>query len=390
MNAVFSALPNALVILRADDPHFTVEEINEAFEKLSGIVSSDLKGKPFFKTLNNYTSKSPKTNLDKIYILVESVLSDKKVVESEILPFNFNPDHSAEKPDLFLQIKCSPVLAKNGKVDSVLLTVNDLTDILTLKEKGISDTEKIKSRQELQNLSENLADKAASSKAQYESASQELDDFVYSVSHDLRAPLRRIDGFSQELLNEYVDKLDETGAHYLKRVRQGAQDMGQLIDDLLKLSRISRKKVEKEQVNLGNLAKTVFDDLIELESERNISFNVSEELEVYADKGLLRAMLTNLLSNALKFTSNKETAEIQVGSKIMEGEKIFFVSDNGVGFDPAYTDKLFKAFSRLHSHNEFSGTGIGLATVKRIMTLHGGSIWAESSEKNGATFYFKF
>ncbi|NBC04922.1 MAG: hypothetical protein GVY20_14620, partial [Bacteroidetes bacterium] len=233
-------------------------------------------------------------------------------------------------------------------------------------------------------------EQAASSRAQYESASQELDDFVYSVSHDLRAPLRRIDGFSQELLNEYVEKLDDTGAHYLKRIRQGAQDMGQLIDDLLKLSRISRRNVEKEEFDLGEIAKTVFDDLMDVESEREVEIVIEENLIVVADKGLIKAMLVNLISNALKFTSKKEETKIQVGSTSNEGEKVFYISDNGVGFNSAYSHKLFKAFSRLHSHHEFSGTGIGLATVKRIMTLHGGTIWAESPEGEGATFYFQF
>lgn len=391
MNVIFEALPYALLILKTDAPFFTVEEMNKAFIKLSGIESSDLKDKPFFETINNYTSENYQDSLDDIYSTVKEVISDKKVVETDVMKLNLSSAHPLGKSDLYVQIKCAPVLNNtNGNVDTVVLAVDDLTDLFSAREKSSSDSKKTRSRKELQIISKNLVDRAADSNAQYQSASQELDDFVYSVSHDLRAPLRRIDGFSQELLNEYTDKLDETGVHYLKRVRQGAQDMGQLIDDLLKLSRISRKKVEKEQVDLGKVAKSVFEELMEMEPERNISFRLDEELEVYADKGLLKAMITNLLSNALKFTSNKKNAEIHVGSKIVDGEEVFFISDNGVGFDPAYSDKLFKAFSRLHSHNQFSGTGIGLATVKRIMTLHGGAIWAESSEDEGATFYFKF
>lgn len=391
MNVIFEALPYALVILKTDVPLFTVEEMNKAFMKLTGIESSDLKDKPFFESINNYTLENYKNSLNDIYSTVNQVISEKKVVETDVMKLNLSSDHPSGKRNLYVQVKCAPVLNNTkSKVDMVVLAVDDLTDLFTASEKSSSDTKKMKSQKELQIISKDLAVQAASNRAQYESASQELDDFVYSVSHDLRAPLRRIDGFSQELLNEYSDKLDETGTHYLKRVRQGAQDMGQLIDDLLKLSRISRKKVEKEHVDLGKVAKSVFEELIELEPERNVSFKVDKELEVYADRGLLKAMITNLISNALKFTSNKKNAEIQIGSKIVDGEVVFFVSDNGVGFDPAYSDKLFKAFSRLHSHNQFSGTGIGLATVKRITSLHGGAIWAESSEGEGATFYFKF
>ena len=204
----------------------------------------------------------------------------------------------------------------------------------------------------------------------------------------MRAPLRRIDGFSQELLNEYSDRLDDTGTHYLNRIRQGAQDMGNLIDDLLKLSRISRKKIEREEIDLGKISRSVFDELTELEPEREITLTVESQLVLEADKGLIRAMMTNLISNAIKFTSGREKAEITIGQKTMDGERIYYISDNGVGFDPAYSEKLFKAFSRLHSSKQFEGTGIGLATVKRIIGLHSGDIWAESRKGEGATFYF--
>lgn len=390
MDAIFAAFPTALIILRADPPNFTVEEMNDAFLELTGIEKESLLQKPFFKTMNNYTSERFEQNLSRLSRAVKKVIDDKELVETKIFEFQKDDNQSPGKEHIYLQFKCSPVEAEGGAIHSVIVIVDDVTDLLNEKEKKNSRTKRVKTREELQNLTDDLASKAAAHKAQYQSASQELDDFVYSVSHDLRAPLRRIDGFSQELLNEYADKLDEAGAHYLQRIRQGAQDMGQLIDDLLKLSRISRKSVEREGIALGEIAKTVFDELMELEPEREVELKIDRDLKVEADKGLIKAMLGNLISNALKFTSKRKVAKVQIGSRIKDGEKVFYISDNGVGFDPTYSHKLFKAFSRLHSMNEFSGTGIGLATVKRIITLHGGTIWAESPEGEGATFYFKF
>ena len=388
LESILSALPTALVILKPDVPKFTVDEVNDAFLNLMCIERQNLLSKPFFKTISDYSIIKQNESLSALSNLVQSAISQKVILKTDIIEFEFD-ECGTSTPKSYLQFKCSPVVNEEGDIDSLILTAEDLTQIVAHTENSSND-DNLRTRKELYNLSENLAEQAASSRAQYESASQELDDFVYSVSHDLRAPLRRIDGFSQELLNEYAEKLDETGTHYLKRIRQGAQDMGQLIDDLLKLSRISRRNVEKEEFDLGEIAKTVFDDLMDVESEREVEIVIEENLIVVADKGLIKAMLVNLISNALKFTSKKEETKIQVGSTSNEGEKVFYISDNGVGFNSAYSHKLFKAFSRLHSHHEFSGTGIGLATVKRIMTLHGGTIWAESPEGEGATFYFQF
>lgn len=389
MNAVFRALPTALVILKPNGSEFIVEDVNNLFQKLADVERDDILYKSFFEIFSKYTSDH-KRQIDEIRSAMQISALKNQNTETGILEFDVNDDYPSDKETLYLQFKCSPVLGGNDSMDLIILAIEDISDLLTNQEKEMSGTKRVKTRKELHDLSQNLADRAATSKAQYESASQELDDFVYSVSHDLRAPLRRIDGFSQELLNEYADKLDETGAHYLKRIRQGAQDMGQLIDDLLKLSRISRKSVDREEFDLGKIAETIFDELTELEPERKVEFKIDDNLKVEADKGLVKAMLANLISNALKFSSNNEKTKIHLGSTMTDGEKVFYISDNGVGFDPSYSHKLFKAFSRLHSHNQFSGTGIGLATVKRVMTLHGGTIWAESSEGKGATFYFKF
>lgn len=393
LDAVFDALPTALVILEPNRLTFTVEEVNRAFLGLSGITRYELMGKPFFSVFKEYTTDSFVENIDKIRELSLNVLDKKNTQKSGIYQFQFNDrSQSDSNRNQYLKFTCSLVLNKDDSdtIDSLLLTVENVTDLLSEKEKEAERTKRISSRQELHSQHQNLVARAEKSEAQFESASQELDDFVYSVSHDLRAPLRRIDGFSQELMNSYSDKLDENGVHYLKRVRQGAQDMGALIDDLLKLSRISRKELEREKFDLGELAKKVFEELTELQPEQQVSFSVEKSLIIEADKGLVKAMLSNLISNALKFSSKVDSAEIRIGSELKDGSYVYYISDNGVGFNSAYNHKLFKAFSRLHSKNEFEGTGVGLATVKRIMTLHGGTVWAEGDEGEGATFYFKF
>ncbi|MEX2351818.1 MAG: ATP-binding protein [Balneolaceae bacterium] len=226
--------------------------------------------------------------------------------------------------------------------------------------------------------------------SRFEAASRELDNFIYSVSHDLRAPLRRMDGFSRELLESYSDSLDETGVHYLGRIRQASQDMGQLIDDLLKLSRISKSVITREVIPVGELSEKVFNELMESESFDSMpTFHVlNPEMKLSADPGLCKIVLTNLISNAIKFSSREEDPVIEVGVDTEIGRNEFFVRDNGIGLEMEYAGKLFQAFQRLHSQRDYPGTGIGLATVRRIVTLHGGGIRVESSPGNGATFYF--
>jgi signal transduction histidine kinase len=222
-----------------------------------------------------------------------------------------------------------------------------------------------------------------------EAYNRELESFSYSVSHDLRAPLRSIDGFSQAAIEDYGDLLGEEGKGFLQRVRAASQDMGRTIDDLLKLSRVTREEMRLDDVDLSGIAREVADGLARTQPERKVEFEIEPGLEVRGDRALLRVMMENLLDNAWKFTSNSETTRIELGAAEVEGEKAFYVRDNGVGFDMSYADKLFTPFQRLHDKTEFPGTGIGLATAQRVIRRHGGSIWAEGKVGEGATFYFK-
>jgi PAS domain S-box-containing protein len=224
--------------------------------------------------------------------------------------------------------------------------------------------------------------------AQLETANAELDAFAYSVSHDLRAPLRAIDGFSQALLEDYAARLDAAGREHLERVRQATRRMGQLIDDLLNLSRVTRAQMQLGPVDLSALARRIAADLRRLEPARDVEFVVAPDLVVRGDPGLLQVALENLLGNAWKFTAPRPRARIEVGVTQRDGRAVYFVRDDGVGFDMRYADKLFGAFQRLHGTAEFAGTGIGLATVQRIIHRHGGRVWAEGAVGRGATFYF--
>ena len=223
---------------------------------------------------------------------------------------------------------------------------------------------------------------------QLQAANKELEAFSYSVSHDLRAPLRSIDGFSQALQEDYADKLDSEGKDHLRRVRASTQRMGQLIDDMLNLSRITRGEMRCESIDLTAMAEVIAADLQKTAPGRDVEFVISEGLVVQGDARLLRIMLDNLLNNAWKYTSKQPRARIEVGFAQNNGQSAYFVRDDGVGFDMAYAGKLFGAFQRLHGMAEFSGTGIGLATVQRIIHRHGGRVWAQGKVDQGATFYF--
>jgi len=225
---------------------------------------------------------------------------------------------------------------------------------------------------------------------QLQAANKELEAFAYSVSHDLRAPLRNIDGFSQILLEDYSGILDKQGRHYLQRVRAGTQNMGQLIDDILSLSRSGRHHMDKKTINMDSIVREVYNSLENELKDRKIDFVVHECPPAFADSHLVKIVFTNLLTNALKFTRIREHAKIETGFMTEDGHTVFFIKDNGAGFDMKYADKLFIPFQRLHRAEEYEGSGIGLAIVQRIIHRHGGRIWAESEIDVGTTFYFTF
>ncbi len=225
--------------------------------------------------------------------------------------------------------------------------------------------------------------------SELDAANKELEAFSYSVSHDLRAPLRAIDGFSKALLEDYPGKtLDERGMHYLERVRVGTKRMASLIDDLLNLSRVTRSSLQRRETDVTAIAEAAAAELARRHPERQVHYQIEGGLHAFADSHLLTIVLENLLGNAWKFSANVPDARIEIGQQKNGNDSVFYVRDNGAGFDMAYADKLFGAFQRLHTESEFEGTGIGLATVQRIIHRHGGRIWAEAEQGKGATFSF--
>ena len=221
-----------------------------------------------------------------------------------------------------------------------------------------------------------------------EAVNKELEAFSYSVSHDLRAPLRSITGFSNMLLEDYNDELDNEGKSYLKKISDSGELMGQLMDDLLKLSRVTRGNINYERVNLTDIAEKVVDDLRNAQPKRKVKVTIAADLIAFGDRNLLYMVLENLIGNAWKYSSKVSDPQIEIGTIDHKGKQGYFISDNGVGFNMEYVDKLFKPFQRLHMAHEFPGTGIGLATVQRIISRHNGKVWAEGKVGEGATFYF--
>ena len=310
----------------------------------------------------------------------------------------------------FLDWRLSPVFNEQGEVELVLGISRDITALKKAEAEIVSAQTELKrllleadqSRRallslvedqmrveaEIRKLNAELEQRVKDRTARLEAANHELEAFAYSVSHDLRAPLRALDGFSTELLDSYSDQLDEQGKHYLRRIKEASNRMSDLINDILNLSRVSRAQLISQQVDLSQLARESAKELQALYSETPIEFNIAPSLPVQGDANLLRLVIENLVSNACKFSSRSPHPQVSV-DMVQQGENlVYYVKDNGTGFDMAYVDKLFVPFQRLHRNNEYPGTGIGLVIVQRIITRHGGRVWTEASPGNGATFYF--
>jgi light-regulated signal transduction histidine kinase (bacteriophytochrome) len=279
---------------------------------------------------------------------------------------------------LTFELRYTPVRDQRGEAGGVIAVAFDIT-------------ERTRAEEEIRTLNLDLERRVRDRTARLEAANRELEAFAYSVSHDLRAPLRAVDGFSQALLEDYAATLDARGKGYLERIRSGAARMGHLIDDLLRLSRLSNAEIRLEEVDLSAMVGSVVAELRETSPGRQVECVITPGIHVVADRALTLIALENLLRNSWKFTGRRAEARIEFGRLSGEGgEVVFYLRDNGAGFDMAYASKLFGVFQRLHDQHEFPGSGIGLATVQRILHRHGGRVWAEGEVDRGATVYFQF
>ena len=346
------------------DRNGVIQFINPEFTNLYGFTYSEVVGKATPRIL-----KSGSLSHEDYKGFWNKILN-KETIKGEIL------NKTKDGRLVMIERSVSPFLDEENNIIGFLAVQRDIT-------------QRKQAEEEIQKLNSELENRIVERTAQLESAYKELEAFSYSVSHDLRAPLRSIDGFSSALLQNYSDKLDEKGEKYLHIISSATKKMNDLIEDLIGLSRVSRAVLDRTAVDLSMIVNNIISDLRKDDPDRSYEFIIEQGLSADCDKNLISIVIENLLRNSFKYSRNKPKTKIEFNVIKKEGEKnIYFVRDDGAGFDMKYAEKLFGPFQRLHSESEFPGTGIGLATVKRIINRHGGNIWAEAEIENGATFYF--
>jgi PAS domain S-box-containing protein len=345
------------------NPQYEITRFNKAFEALTGRMEKEVIGKSL-NILFPYESRN--SSMELIRKTLEGERLD--IVEISIL----NIDGSVR----IIQWNSANIMSPDGK--STIATIAQGHDITVRK----------KAELEIRKLNETLEQKVIERTLQLETANKELEAFSYSVSHDLRAPLRHISGFVVMLIKNSSAQLDESGLRYLGIILESSVEMGNLIDALLNFSRLGRAELQKTRINSKNMVTRILKTFSDELAGKNIEINISELPDIAGDESLINQVWVNLISNALKYSRNKDKAVIAIGGEIEHDMTVFHIRDNGAGFDMKYADKLFGVFQRLHKAREFEGIGIGLANVNRIVTRHGGKCWAESEVGNGAVFFF--
>ncbi len=343
------------------DPQSRTTYVNRFMAEMLGYRVDEMMGKSIFSFMDEEGQRLAEENIER-----------RRQGRAEVMDFRFRRKDGSS---IWANMSSSPMIDEQGRYTGSLATITDITARRSAEE-------------EVRKLNAELERRIAERTSQLEFSNRELEAFAYSVAHDLRAPLRSIASFSDALTEDCAPCLDETGLDYLRRIRNGAHRMSELIDGILSLSRVNRTALATSRCDLSAMARAIAEQLQLLQPERNARFTLQEGLVVQGDPQLLRSVLENLLGNAWKFTRERPLAEIEFGAKEVQGIRNYFVRDNGAGFDMAYRDKLFGVFQRLHTQSEFEGNGVGLATVQRIIRRHGGRVWGEGQPGRGACFIF--
>ena len=388
---LFEGAPGLYLVLT---PDLKIVAVSEAYLRATMTKRAEIIGRALFDVFPDNPDDPAATGVANLRASLDRVRAQRVPDTMAVQKYDIRRPESEGGgfEERFWSPTNSPVLDANGELAYIIHRVEDVTEFVRLKTIGSElgtraeqmEAEVYLRAQEVAEANRHLAQLAA----RLETSNQELESFSYSVSHDLRAPLRVIDGFSLALLEDHGKSLPPEGQDLLTRVRQQAQRMAQLIDDLLEFSRLGRKPLDVASVDLAALARTVVQDLGQANTDRKLDVTVGELPPTMGDRALLRQVLTNLIGNAFKFTRQRPDAQVEIGWRDDNGECVYYVKDNGAGFDMRYASKLFGVFQRLHPAADFEGTGVGLALVQRIIHRHGGRIWGEGRVNEGATFSF--
>jgi PAS domain S-box-containing protein len=385
LESLFESLPGLYLVLTTD---LTIVAASDAFLEATMTTRQSILGHGLFEVFPDNPEEPDATGESNLRASLARVLLKAAPDTMAIQRYDIRRPDGVFEERYWSPIN-SPVVGADREVKYIVHRVEDVTDFVRQKSHPVGDPGELRARMQRMEAEIFLSSqRVQEANQQLEAANKELEAFSYSISHDLRAPLRTMDGFSQAMLEDYGAQLPEEGQRYLHKIRRGAQRMGNLIDDLLTFSRLSRAPLERQIIDTGKLVHNVVEDLNIAREERAIDLRIGEMPTSAGDPALLKQVWINLVSNALKYTRKRDPAIVKIGCTREQKEDVFFVRDNGTGFDMRFAGKLFGVFQRLHRTEDYEGTGVGLAIVQRVIHRHGGRVWAEAAVDRGATFYF--
>jgi signal transduction histidine kinase len=386
LKSLFESLPGLYLVLT---PELKIVSVSDAYLKATMTTREGILGRGLFEVFPDNPDEVGATGVANLRASLDRVLRHAAADTMAIQKYDVRRPDGVFEEHYWSPVN-SPVFGADRQIKYIVHRVEEVTEFVRQKSKAtVDDTTALSARlQQMEAEVFQSSQKLQAANLQLEAANKELEAFSYSVSHDLRAPLRAINGFAGIVVEDFGPLLPTDGQNYLERIRNGAKRMGELIDDLLAFSRLSRQPIKRQEVDMCGLAQIAYDELRPQRAGRKIELKESSLPPGHGDPALLKQVWVNLLSNAVKYSRGCQPAVIEIGCTESGTEKIYFVRDNGSGFDMQYAHKLFGVFQRLHRADEFEGTGVGLAIVQRIVQRHGGRVWAEAKENHGATFYF--